>query len=306
MAFSPIIGSLVLAFTVSTDLLGLMGGDHAFFSAINRNLAGRSRVLCTTPEAVAACKEKARFDEMPTLDSVLDYYREHGAGLLSSRDRQLLLDHDTNRIQRAVMRRDYTGMGLFPKAEDPYYFLNNYLVDLKSRLPDSAKGTVLYASDLTEQELSALIDLAGTRDDVFLSGAPFHTLLAKRASLREINLLSIVSVLAVVAIGFWLFGNLRFVLPVLMTLLAGFAAGTIVLFLVYPAPHVLTFVFGTSLIGLGVDYCYHGKSRNLLKALVSSVLAFAPLMFSHLAVLNQMAVFSITGLVTIYLCVRSR
>lgn len=306
MPFSTLCSSLLLSFTVSTDLLGLVGGDHAFFSALNRNLAGRVRVLCTTPEAVAVCKASARFDEMPSVDSVLDYYLQHGAGLLSPRDRASLLDGDFDRVRRAVTRRDYSGMSLFPKADDPNYFLNNYLLSLKSRLPDPAKGTVLQASDLNDRELAALVDLASKRDDVFLSGAPFHTFLAKRASLREINVLSLVSLLAVVAIGFWLFGNFRFVVPMLLTLLAGFAAGTIALFVFYPAPHVLTFVFGTSLIGLGVDYCYHGRSANLLKALLSTILAFSPLFFAHLAVLGQMAVFSVTGLVTIFLCVRSR
>lgn len=300
------IAPLLLAALVSTDLLSLVGGDSELFTALNRSLSGQARVLCTTPEAVEAAKAAAEFEELPSMDKVLEFYAMHGAGLLSAKDRAMLENGETNKLMRAVMRRDYAGMGLYPKAEDPYYFLNNYLMEMKSFLPKSGEGTILQSGKLTDSEIKSLIDLARTRDDVFLSGAPFHTMLAKRKSVKEINLLSAVSLLAAVAAGFWLFGNLKFLLPMALTLLAGFAAGTIALFWAFGTPHVLTFIFGTSLIGLGVDYCYHGRSENLAKALVTTLLAFSPLLFSHVAVLNQMAVFTMTGLVAIYLCVLCR
>ena len=297
---------LLLAALVTTDLFGLAGGEEGVLAAAARRLSGEARVLCTTPEAVAACKEVAAFDALPGLEELIAYYAGHGAGLLAAKDRELLLVGDTNRILRAVMRRDYTGVGLIPKAQDPYYFIDNYLMELKGLFPRPKSGTILQLSAPTRAQVAALVELAQSRGDVFLSGAPFHTFLAVRSSVREINLLSAVSLLAALVIGFWLFGSLRFVLPTVLTLLAGFAAGSAMLFLLFPAPHVLTFVFGTSLIGLGVDYCYHGKSRNLLKALATTVLAFSPLFFSHVAVLNQMAVFTVSGLVAIYLCVRLR
>lgn len=297
---------LLLAALVSTDLLSLVGGDSELFTALNRNLSNQSRVLCTTSEAVEAVKATAEFEELPSMDKVLGFYAEHGAGLLSAKDRAMLENGETNKLMRAVMRRDYAGMGLYPKAEDPYYFLNNYLMEMRSLLPKAGEGTILQSGKLTDKEVRGLIKLARTRDDVFLSGAPFHTMLAKQESVKEINILSAVSLLAAIATGFWLFGNLKFILPTVLTLAAGFVAGTAALFWVFGTPHVLTFIFGTSLIGLGVDYCYHGKSENLTKALITTLLAFSPLLFSHVAVLNQMAVFTMTGLVTIYLCVRWR
>ena len=297
---------LLLAAILSTDLFSLVGGEDRLLALAQRRLADVARVLCTTSEAVAACKAVAAFEEIPELPQVLDFYAKHGAGLLAEQDRALLMAGETNRILRAVKRRDYAGVGLLPKAQDPYYFINNYLVELKSRFPRPEAGAILQSSALSREEIAALVALAQSRDDVYLSGAPFHTYLAVRSSVREINLLSAVSLAAALGIGFWLFGSFRFVMPTVFTLLAGFVAGTAMLFLLFPAPHVLTFIFGTSLIGLGVDYCYHGNSRNLLKALFTTVLAFSPLFFSHVAVLNQMAVFTVSGLVAIYLCVRLR
>jgi predicted exporter len=71
-------------------------------------------------------------------------------------------------------------------------------------------------------------------------------------------------------------------------------------------PHALTFLFGTTLIGLGVDYCFHAlhgcRVRDLTRALVTTVFAFSPLLFSSVSVLRQMAVFTSAGLVTIFSC----
>ena len=83
------------------------------------------------------------------------------------------------------------------------------------------------------------------------------------------------------------------------------------LFAVFPRPHVLTFVFGTSLIGLSVDYVYHAWAaggvqqvkRPLACALATTVASFAPLLLSAVDVLRQMAVFSIAGLVAVWVWV---
>lgn len=297
---------LLLAAILSTDLFSLVGGEDRLLALAQRRLAGACARPLHHPRWRSRLQGGCNLRGNPELPQVLDFYAKHGAGLLAEQDRALLAAGETNRILRAVKRRDYAGVGLLPKAQDPYYFINNYLVGLKSRFPRPEAGAILQSSALSREEIAALVALAQSRDDVYLSGAPFHTYLAVRSSVKEINLLSAVSLAAALGIGFWLFGSFRFVLPTVLTLLAGFAAGTAMLFLLFPAPHVLTFIFGTSLIGLGVDYCYHGKSRNLLKALFTTVLAFSPLFFSHVAVLNQMAVFAVSGLVAIYLCVRLR
>lgn len=303
--FAPVaIKGLLLAVTLSTDLFSLLGGggESSTLGKLNGHFAGQIRVLCTTPEAVAAVKQVAEFRETPPPAEIAAYYTAHGGGLLSDKDRKLLEDGQYAKVRRAIMRMDYGGVGLTDRERDPYYFVHGYLTTLLSRLPKPG-GTILYGE---ANHIPELVELAQTRDDVFLSGAPFHAYLATRASVAEINLLSIVSVLLALAIGFWLHRNFRFVVPLLLTLLAGFAAGTAALFACFSAPHVLTFLFGTSLIGLGVDYCYHGKSRNLAKALLTSLIAFSPLLFSHVAVLNQMAVFTMAGLAAIYLCVSLR
>ena len=142
-----------------------------------------------------------------------------------------------------------------------------------------------------------------------VSGAPFHTALAMERSKREINVLSAVSLVVVFVLGVWLFRSARFVVPLVATLASAFLVATAAVFAV-GKPHVLTFVFGTSLIGLGVDYVYHAYAaedgrtlkRPLSYALLTTLACFAPLAFSS-SVLRQMALFTGAGLVTAWAAV---
>ena len=144
----------------------------------------------------------------------------------------------------------------------------------------------------------------------YVSGAPFHTALAMERSKREINVLSAVSLVVVFALGVWLFRSVRFVVPLVATLASAFLVATAAVFAV-GKPHVLTFVFGTSLIGLGVDYVYHAcatedvrtLTRPLSYALLTTLACFAPLAFSSVSVLRQMALFTGAGLITAWAAV---
>ena len=137
-----------------------------------------------------------------------------------------------------------------------------------------------------------------------MSGAPFHAALATERSKREINILSAVSLVIVLALGVWLFRSVRFVVPLIATLSSAFLVATAVVFAVWGRPHVLTFVFGTTLIGLGVDYVYHACAaedvrtvrRPLAYALVTTLACFVPLAFSGVTVLRQMSLFTGAGL----------
>ena len=138
----------------------------------------------------------------------------------------------------------------------------------------------------------------------YVSGAPFHAALATERSKREINILSAVSLVIVLALGVWLFRSVRFVVPLIATLSSAFLVATAVVFAVWGRPHVLTFVFGTTLIGLGVDYVYHACAaedvrtvrRPLAYALVTTLACFVPLAFSGVTVLRQMSLFTGAGL----------
>ena len=300
---------------VDTDLFSMLGKCPSPVSSLANSQALRIRVLCRDEETAEKCRAVFQFDEPVDAEKTLELIRTHGAGLLSEKSRRLLEANETNRIARSALRRDYAGTGLFPPADDPYYFLNDFVLELQRFQPKVPEGAVFLTGRVPPSQYSSLaplIELAEKDDGVALSGAPFHSYLATEKTKREINLVGVVSLISVIALGWWLFRRLNFLLVTLAALGGGFLLGSAALFAVYQRPHAVTFLFGTSLIGLGVDYCYHGLRekddpgviRNLTAALVTTVCAFLPLVFSSVAVLGQMSVFTIAGLLAVYLFTR--
>ena len=292
---------------IETDLYSLVG-DGGVLGELGRRTAARIRVLCDSDAAADKCRAVFSFDAPVELEAVLELVRTHGKGLLSPKSRDLLRADETNRIARSTLRRDYAGVGLFPKADDPNYFLNDFVVDLRRWLPKELdEGRVLLTGTVDDPAaLAPLVALAKTDAGLHLSGSPFHTRTASESTKREINVLGTLSLVAALLLGWLLFRSFRFVLPTVGALGAGFLVGTAAVCLLPGRPHALTFLFGTTLIGLGVDYCFHAlhgcRVRDLTRALVTTVFAFSPLLFSSVSVLRQMAVFTSAGLVTIYSC----
>lgn len=314
-AFAAILFAFAREKGVASDLYSLSGEKNGGLLATLANKTS-SEIRCLCEDEVRASRCKAAFPFFrDSADSagLLDFFRTHGSGLLTEKTRSLLESGDFARLRRSIMRRDYSGISLYPKAEDPCYFLSDYVTSLKSLMPKGLEGgKVLLTGVATghEKELGALLALVEEDDGIFLSGAPFHALLATEKSKAEINFLGIASLAVIAILGFVLFRSFRFVLPVLGTLGFGFLAGSAALFAFFHRPHLLAFLFGSTLMGLGVDYCYHALAapetvkretrRNLSAALATTCLAFSPLLFSSVSILNQMAAFTISGLAAIW------
>ena len=298
---------------LDTDLYSLVGGDGALVS-LGRKTSGMVRVLCADAERAGRCREAFRFD--PPLDpaAFMETVRSHGRGLLPAKSRELLERGELDRIRRGARRRDYSGVGLFSKEDDPNYFLSDFVSGLRSLqpedLPDCAEmltGSVSGAPG-EEEGLRRLVALAEGDGGIWLSGAPFHSLIATERTKSEVGVLGLVSFAAVLVFGWMLFRSFRFVLPTALALASGFLAGTAAVCLLPGRPHALTFLFGTTLIGLGVDYCYHALgeahdgrfAKKLASALATTCLSFSPLLLSSVGVLRQMAVFTVAGLVATF------
>lgn len=313
MAACGIAAAALLPRGLDTDLYSLVGGDGALVS-LGRKTSGMVRVLCADSARAAKCREAFRFD--PPLDpaAFMETVRTHGRGLLAAKSRGLLERGELDRLRRGVKRRDYSGVGLFPKSDDPNYFLSDFVAELTAlqpqELPEGAEiltGTFQGDAD-GEKGLRRLVGLAEEDDGIWLSGAPFHSLMATDRTKSEVGVLGALSFAAVLAFGWSLFRCFGFVLPTALALASGFLAGTAAACLLPGRPHALTFLFGTTLIGLGVDYCYHALgevhdgrfARKLASALATTCLSFSPLLLSSVCVLRQMAVFTIAGLVAAF------
>ncbi|MBR7064637.1 MAG: MMPL family transporter, partial [Treponema sp.] len=154
------------------------------------------------------------------------------------------------------------------------------------------------------------------------SGTPFHSYKSSTSASKEITLISTVTLLAVIVLLLLVFKNplplLCSVVSILVSILAAFS----MTYFCFGKIHILTLVFGTSLIGSCIDYSLHyfihwkaNKSlltgseirhhliTGLALSLVSTELCYLILVFAPFGLLKQMAVFSLTGIMSAFLSV---
>lgn len=266
------------------------------------------------------------------------------------------LSFSQNSLSRAYGA--FTMMNLSSLSEDPFMLgeaaLENYLLYLQSsgtsmvlkdgvlsahELPygisgvDSPRWYVMIQARLSNEgsalasrtngvalvhKFSEELETDGTR--FIFSGTPFHSYKASSNASKEIGIISTVSLLAVLAILLFVF---RSPTPILMSF---FSIGISVLtafmstICVFGKMHVLTLVFGTSLIGSCIDYSLHyfinwkgnaalnsGREirsrlfRGFGLSMLSTAMCYLALLFAPFGLLKQMAVFSAAGIFSTFL-----
>lgn len=157
--------------------------------------------------------------------------------------------------------------------------------------------------------------------EILHAGVPLHAEAAAVQANREINTIGWGSLGAVLLLVWLAFRSLRPILLVAGSLLIGCGVALAVTVLVFGKVHVLTLVFGASLVGVAEDYGIHwfasrqaepAKHRRALLrhllpglwlALVTSALAYLALGLAPFPGLRQMALFSVVGLAGAFLTV---
>lgn len=157
---------------------------------------------------------------------------------------------------------------------------------------------------------------------VSYSGFPFHSFESASNAQKEIAIITGISILLIVVMFLILLRNVHviglFLLGIAFSLGAAFAS----LCVFFKDIHILTMIFGTSLIGTSIDYSIHyylayarrekGEdsfsitrllSKNLAVSFASTVLCYALIVFSPYDILRQVGVFSFFGLLGSFLVV---
>ena len=149
------------------------------------------------------------------------------------------------------------------------------------------------------------------------SGVPFHSFESSDRAKSEIAWISGVSIVLILLLLLYIF---RSTIPIVATLstiaIAIFTALSFTWF-VFGNIHVFTLVFGTSIIGVSIDYAVHffvhkkagvrnvrsSIIKGLLLGFLTTELSYIALTFAEFSLLRQMAVFSIVGLLSAFLTI---
>jgi predicted exporter len=146
---------------------------------------------------------------------------------------------------------------------------------------------------------------------IFYSGVPFHSWRSSTTAQTEISIISSTAFVIVIIMLLLVFRSpAPILLPALAMLLSG-ASAMAGAFLFFPQVHLITMVFGTTLIGCCIDYSLHffchrdvrEITRSITFSFISTQVCFALLLFAPFSILRQFAVFSLFGMASSYLTV---
>ncbi len=277
------------------------------------------------------------------IKGIIENYERHHYGLLSTKSERLLREKNYEQIEHNALELLYNPImqPIGSIDDDPFLLLTDYVMSLSTthdisnftpiQLNDkyyslimlNVDGDTALSPSIMNEEVKRLVILQkelSTKDvKIYLTGTPVHSYYASTKSAGEINLICILSSLFIIGLIYFYFRSLKPLLPIAVTIGAGIWAGFLVTSLIFPTVHILTFVFSTTLIGICVDYTLHffvshekdtscdEVIKEIFKSLSVSLLttasAFVVMLFSNFILLKQIAVFTVTGLATVYLFV---
>ncbi|NPC69105.1 MMPL family transporter [Corallococcus exiguus] len=173
----------------------------------------------------------------------------------------------------------------------------------------------------TVERARAKVEAAVPGGRLVAAGVPLYAEAAAAQASWEMSTIGFGSLAAVLILVWLTFRSLRPILLVGVSLTLGCAVALTVTALVFDRVHLLTLVFGSSLVGVAEDYGFHyfaarqGKAPSergpvmrallpgMVLALVTSVVAYLALGVAPFPGLRQMAVFSAAGLTGAFLTV---
>jgi len=165
---------------------------------------------------------------------------------------------------------------------------------------------------------SESVETYGSR--FIFTGTPVNSFHSSTSAKKEISIITTVSLLAVIIMLLIVFRNPLPILCSVGSIVVSILIALLATIGTFHKLHILTLVFGTSLIGSCIDYSLHyfthwagneqlnstEEIRNhliagLSMAIISSGLCYIILLFAPFNLLKQMSLFSITGLISSYL-----
>ena len=154
---------------------------------------------------------------------------------------------------------------------------------------------------------------------VLKAGTLFHALAATQTARSEISIIGLASLLGVIALVWLAFRSVMPLLLAIVTISSGLLLAVTFTLSIFGELHLLTLVFGTSLIGIAIDYSFHFYCERLSDsersakatvayifptvtlAFVTSALAYVGIGLAPFPGMQQVATFCAAGLLGAYL-----
>lgn len=277
-------------------------------------------------------------------EDILDIFIKYKYQLISKEIREALLNNEGEKIAENGIANFYSPF-FIPITdnieEDPFFVLNSKLIEMLknndnieyreevSFINYEGKFNVLLNMDIPQKfenmiffdDLTKLLENIENNNEVkiYISGVPIHAYYSQKSAQREITIISAVSLIFICLIFLFIFKSVKPYIISMISIGISAASSFFTLSILFDSVHIFAFVFGTSLIGISLDYSIHfitewynekDKREALKKILPSMSLSFITTIASYLALsltslslLRQTALFSIFGLFSAFLTV---
>lgn len=294
------------------------------------------------------------YNDVSAMGEITDFLYKYRSYLIDEKTADVILASEQGAKDFALeaLSKAYGGFTMLPLDNidtDPFllteYNLQNYLSSLQnagtamsvkdgvlaSKFEDkwyvmirgilSSRGAKLASKDNAITEIYRVCENNNNDSTSFIySGTPFHSHESSTSASREISVIATVSMLAVIILLIFIFRSVRPLVFSVASILISLGVAVLMTLSVFHKMHVITLVFGTSLIGSCIDYSLHffthwagntelkssTEIRNhifsgLLMAIISTGICFAILLFAPFTILKQMSLFCLAGLVSSFL-----
>jgi predicted exporter len=279
------------------------------------------------------------------------FYALYRHSLLAEAHRQGASRDADREVVREAARWLYSPVGLpggLPLVEDPLQLFGSWQLERGRDSPFRVLGERLVATEAGRTYVAALADLDGSPFDretqrramagleaareaaresaagveVLAAGVVLHAAETAQRAEREVAVVGLGSLLGIGLLMVLAFRSVRPMLVAQVPILVGCLAATALAARLFGGLHVLTLVFGASLLGVAVDYglhylchleaaasplqrvaCLRRLSPGLLLAWVTTILAYLAMAIPPFPGLREMAAFAGIGLLCAWLTV---
>lgn len=265
-----------------------------------------------------------RFNSDYNFTEITQVYQKYPRNFITQSQRNLIINKNYNTLDKMALESLYNPLGIYISApdKDPYFLTTNFaLQNLKLTKQDTIEKdnkiySVLHINIANDRDMKEIIDFQNqykqnSNQYILLTGSPIHSYTTSSKSQFEINIICTLSTIILILFCKYYFKTTKILFPIISSILFGSLLGYSITALCFRSIHILTFVFSTSLIGIGLDYSLHylltkddnNFTKNLTSSMLTTVLAFGILFFSRIEVLQQISIFTSFGLLGVYLYV---
>lgn len=317
--------SSVYIFAESSDFESAEKGAEAFYDAFKDSDVFRSLTLY---------QDSASFEELK------NFLFEHRYQLIDEETLSLLESGKADSVAKSVLAQVYSPFSFADLSrldKDPFILTEKNIKKYASRntgnmfmkegclaAESDGKWYVMIRGAVTEKALSfskkngignvydriKVLEQEWPGVSYICSGVPFHSYESSSKAMKEISWITGISLALVAAILLFAFRSLFPMFISLANIAVSLLFGLSVAMIFYGQINALALVFGTTLIGVSIDYSIHyfvnreHIFRSLTVNCISTEVSWSLLMLAPFPLLRQIALFSAAGLLCSYLIVR--